>query len=247
LACSSFEGAFAVVLAIGASLLAHSFLRLTRVDAGYDADHVEVMRVQSPEGNDVEMRSYAFISRLLERVRATPGVTSAGAANMLPLMPMTEVTGVTLRAGGGGGKPTSGRVLSYVVTPGYAEAMHLRLKDGRFFTERDTTSASRAAIVNQEFVRQFLGGPRAVGVRLGPLYDGELAAETEIIGVVGDVLKDGNDAAHQPEMYFVHGSRTHRIIGFPTCVVADLRAIRSWRQRCGVSCARSTAGQRSTA
>jgi putative ABC transport system permease protein len=213
------EGAFAVVLTVGALLLAQSFLRLTRVDAGYDADQVEVMRVQLPEGNDLDVRSHALIVRLLERVRATPGVTWAGAANMLPLMPMTAVTGVRLPASVGDGKPTSGRVLSYVVTPGYAEAMHLRLKDGRFFEERDTTSGVRTAIVNQEFARQFLAGPRAVGVRLGPLYDGEYAAETEIIGVVGDVLKDGNDATRQPEMYFVHGSRTHRIVGFPTFVV----------------------------
>ena len=56
-------------------------------------------------------------------------------------------------------------------------------------------------------------------MRLGPLYEGEHAAETEIVGVVGDVLKDGNDATRQPEMYFVHGSRTHRISGFPTFVV----------------------------
>jgi putative ABC transport system permease protein len=213
------EAAFAVVLAIGAALLAHSFLRLTRVDAGYDADRVEVMRVQLPEGNDLDARSHTFITRLLERVRALPGVTSAGAANMLPLMPMTAVTSVTLPAAVGGGKPTMGRVLSYVVTPGYAEAMRLRLKDGRFFNERDATIGERAAIVNQEFVRQFLAGTRAVGVRLGPLYDGEDAAETEIVGVVGDVLKEGNDATRQPEMYFVHGSRTHRISGFPTFVV----------------------------
>ena len=213
------EAAFAVVLAVGASLLVHSFLRLTRVDAGYDPDQVEVMRVQLPEGNDLEVRSHAFITRLLERIRATPGVTSAGAANMMPLMPMTAVGAVTLPAAVGGGKPTSGRVLSYVVTPGYAEAMQLRLKEGRFFNERDTTSGVRAAIVNQEFVRQFLAGPRAVGVRLGPLHHGEYAAETEIVGVVGDVLKDGHDATPQPEVYFAHGSRTQRISGFPTFVV----------------------------
>jgi putative ABC transport system permease protein len=213
------EAAFAVVLAVGAALLAHSFLRLTQVDAGYDADHVAVMRVQLPEGKDLDVRSDALITRLLERVRTMPGVASAGAANMLPLMPLTAVTGVTLPAAVGGGKPTSGRVLSYVVTPGYAEAMRLRLMEGRFFNDRDTTSGGRATIVNQEFVRQFVSGAHAAGLRLGPLYQGEDAAETEIIGVVGDVLKDGNDATRQPEMYFVHGSRTHRISGFPTFVV----------------------------
>ena len=213
------EAAFAVVLTVGASLLAHSFLRLTRVDPGYTADHVGVMRVQLPEGNGLDVRSDTLISSLLERVRATPGVSSAGAANMLPLMPMTAVMGVTLPAGVGGGKPTTGRVLSYVVTPGYAEAMQLRLKAGRFFTDRDRIGGERAAIVNEEFVRQFVAGPRAVGLSLGPLYSGDDAAETRIIGVVGDVLKDGNDTARQPEIYFVHASRTHRITGFPTFVV----------------------------
>ncbi len=50
------EAAFAVVLTVGASLLAHSFLRLTRVDAGYDADHVQVMRVELP-GVSTSMRA----------------------------------------------------------------------------------------------------------------------------------------------------------------------------------------------
>ena len=134
-------------------------------------------------------------------------------------MPMTAVTNVTLPAAVGGGKPAEGRVLSYVVTPGYAETMRLRLREGRFFAARDATSGVRSTIVNQEFARQFLGEGPAVGVRLGPLYQGEDAAETTIIGVVGDVLKDGNNAERQPEMYFAHGSRTHQITGFPTIVV----------------------------
>jgi hypothetical protein len=176
----------------------------------------------------------AFIERMLARLRATPGVASAGAANMLPLLPMTAVTGVTLPASIGGGKPTSGRVLSYVVTPGYAETMRLRLKDGRVFTDRDATSGVRQALVNQEFVRQFLADGPAVGVRLGPLYEGRYGAETAIIGVVGDVLKDGNDAERQPEMYFAHGSRTHTITGLPTFVVrgsADEAAIATAMRR----------------
>jgi putative ABC transport system permease protein len=227
------ESAFAVVLTVGASLLAHSFLRLTRVDAGYDADHVHVMRVKLPEGSNLDVRSAAFIERLLDRIRATPGVDAAGAANMLPLLPMTAVTNVTLPASIGGGKPTVGRVLSYVVTPGYAETMGLRLREGRFFSDRDVTSGLRATIVNQEFVRQFLAEGRAVGLRLGPIYEGEYAAETEIVGVVGDVLKDGNDTARQPEMYFAHASRTHRIVGFPTFVVrgADEAALEAAMRR----------------
>jgi putative ABC transport system permease protein len=213
------EAAFAVVLTVGASLLAQSFLRLTRVDAGYDANRVMTLRVAIPDGERLDTRTAAFIDRVLERIRHIPGVTAAGAANMMPLTPMTAVTGVRFPPSVGGGKPSAGRTLSYVVTPGYAEAMGLRLRGGRFFTPRDSTSGLRAAIVNQEFVRQFLADGRGVGVRLGTLYEGEYAAETEIVGVVGDVLKDGNDAERQPEIYFAHGSRTHHIAGLVNVAV----------------------------
>ena len=100
------------------------------------------------------------------------------------------------------------------------------------------TSGMRSAIVNQEFARQFLGAGPAAGVRLGPLYEGQSAAETEIIGVVGDVLKDGNDAERQPEMYFAHGSRTHRITGFPTVVVRGPADAADLAPSCGGMCGR---------
>jgi len=65
------EAAFAVVLAVGASLLAHSSLQLMRVYAGYGADPMSVMRVQLREGNVLDVRSLAFITLLLEGIRAT--------------------------------------------------------------------------------------------------------------------------------------------------------------------------------
>jgi putative ABC transport system permease protein len=213
------EAAFAVVLAVGASLLAHSFVRLTRVDPGYDSDRVLVARISLPEGDRLDVRTAALVDRLLERLRRTPGVTAAGAGNMLPLSPGTAMTAVTLPASAGGGKPTLARTVSYVVTPGYAEALRLRLIDGRFLNERDASSGERAVLVNQAFARQYLAGGSLTGLRLGRLHEGEGGAESVVAGVVGDVLKEGHDAAPQPAIYVVHGSRTDRIAGFVNVAV----------------------------
>ena len=214
------EAAFAVVLTVGASLLGRSFLRLTQVDAGYDPEHVWALSVQVPDGPALTARTAQFIEAVLTQVRRTPGVTSAGAGGMMPLMARTAVTQVALTPGIGGGKPTGGRVLRNVITPGYAETLGLRLKQGRFFAEADVHAATRTVLVNQEFVHRFLADDGVVtGLRLGRLYAGDAGAETEIIGLVGNVLKDGNDTAPQPEIYFVHGSPTQHIGGYINVLV----------------------------
>jgi putative ABC transport system permease protein len=213
------EATFAVVLTVGASLLAHSFLRLTTVDAGYDPDHVVTLSVELPDGPGLSERTVRFIDGMLARVRRSPGVTSAGAGGMMPLMARTAITQVTLPPGVGAGKPTRGRALSNVITPGYAEALGLRLKEGRFFSETDAGAGTRAVLVNQEFVRRFLADDRVIGLQLGRLDQGEAGPDTAIIGVVGNVLKDGNDREPQPEIYFAHGSSTQRIGGYVNVLV----------------------------
>jgi putative ABC transport system permease protein len=220
------ESAFAVMLLVGAALLGHSFVRLTSVDAGYDAEGVLTVRASVPRDAPPE-RMTQLIDGTLERLRATPGVLSAGAANMIPLMSMTAITSFTLPPDAGGGKPTMTRSLTYNVTPGYAEALRLRLKEGRFFTDRDivrltpdTANAGgmRYMLVNEEFVRQYLTDAPAAGRRFADL-SGEKGTITEIVGVAGNVLKDGNDRQAQPEVYFMPGTPTRRIVGWVNFVI----------------------------
>ena len=94
------------------------------------------------------------------------------------------------------------RALKYVVTPGYAEALGLRLRQGRFLTARDASPGPLAIVVNEEFARQYVKGREVVGLR----FKGGLADDdqfSEIVGVVGNVLKDGNDRRPQPEVYVI--------------------------------------------
>jgi putative ABC transport system permease protein len=236
------EAAFAVVLLVGASLLAHSFVRLTRVDAGYTADHVlaaqvfvpgyDAPRVPTPADAGRTEHIATVVSAILERLRAMPGVAAAGAGNMMPLDSATLIGGFPAPWSPGGGKPATARALPYTVTPGYAEALNLRLRSGRLLAEADRASGIRAWIVNQEFARLYLP-PDPLGYRFeqqsssGPI-------PIEIIGVVGNVLKNGNDARPQPEYYRLPRDLTRfdgrfelalRTVGDPAALAPAVRRI----------------------
>ena len=206
------EAAFAVILIVGATLLASSFIRLMAVDPGYTADGVLIATVELPGGAG-EVRVDRLIDGALERVRATPGVISAGAGAMIPLMRQTAMISFAVPASVAGGKPTSGRALVYWVTPGYAEALGLRLREGRFFDAGDRRAGTLRTIVNAEFVRQHLSSAPVAGLMLPGLVQSEGKLTAEIIGVVGDVLKDGHDRQPQPALYFIHGAHGVRIPG----------------------------------
>ena len=212
------EAAFAVILIVGASLLARSFARLIAVDNGYTADGVLIARIELPrDASDARMDQ--FIERALARLRVLPGVSAAGAGAMIPLMRQTAVTAFKVPESIARNKPTEGRALVYWVTPGYAESLGLRLQEGRFFVEGDERAGTLATIVNQEFVRQHLAEREVVGLRIPKLVGEYEGATVEIVGIVGNVLKDGNDRQPQPELYFVHGSHGQRITGLVNLVI----------------------------
>ena len=212
------EAALAIVLIVGASLLVRSFDRLISVDAGYAPASVLIAAVEMPEGAD-DARTDRFIAQSLERLRQLPGVSAAGAGAMIPLMKQTAVGGFSVPAAVAGGKPTQGRARIYWVTPGYAEALGLRRLQGRFLADADRGAGTLATVVNEAFVRQHVAAPQVVGLRLPGLFGDDPAQTAEIVGVVGNVLKDGNDKAPQPELYFVHGARGQGISGGVKLVV----------------------------
>jgi putative ABC transport system permease protein len=197
------EAAFAVVLMVGAALLAHSFRTLIHVDGGYDPNNVVTTQIFLPglaldaPGSGPRLR--AVTDQMLERLRAMPGVESAGAGAMLPFQRNTMIAAFPLNIVGrpAPDQPTMVRALRNMVTPGYAEALGLRLKAGRFLAAADEgASGNVAMMVNEEFARVYLP-PDPVGTVL-QLAQGQTA---EVVGVVGNVLKDGNDRAPQAETY----------------------------------------------
>jgi len=136
----------------------------------------------------------------MDRLRSTPAIVAAGAGNMAPLGESSFVSGFTF-----GHSDTEqeivARALQYVITSGYAEALKLRVKEGRAIARADESSATEAMLVNEAFVRAYIrDGRSAVGRQYKGLL-GKSDMTTEIVGVVGDVLKDGLDGKPQPEIY----------------------------------------------
>jgi predicted permease len=226
------ESALATLLLVGAALLGRSVVALMHVDAGYDATNVLLARVYEPAGMTGD-RAVRFVADVVERLRNRPQVVAAGAGNMMPFNDSTWVAGFTLPASIAGSKSSRVRTVSYLVTPGYAEALHLRLREGRLFTAADAPSDTPLqVIVNEEFVRQYMavapvagrgfaGGPYKVGA-------------SQIIGVVANVLKDGNATSPLPEIYTLASAARPilnevnivvRTVGDPSAAAAALRAI----------------------
>jgi putative ABC transport system permease protein len=227
------EAAFAAALLVGALLLGQSLARLMAVDAGYTPDTVVSATVSMPAGAP-PARTATFLDTLAARLGERPDVAAVGAATTMPMVGMTAVTSFPVAPTAESEETVMTRSVTYVATPAYADAVGLRIRAGRFFTAEDQRPGTRALVVNEEFVRRYLRGP-AVGRRFERLYAGEGDVSTTIVGVVGTVLKDGNDTDPEPEIYFVHGGPTRalgssfsvavRTTGPPSAVAGSLRGV----------------------
>jgi predicted permease len=206
------EAALCVLLLVSSGLLIRSFARLAQVEPGYDPANVLLARVYLSPGQRPPEARLALVEQLLERVRAQPGVIAAGASNTAPFVRSTAITGFTIPGNGPDGQPLVARAVSYIVTPGYAEALRLRLRDGRLLEARDISSAATPMLVNEEFVRIYLTDGKPVIGRQLP--SGPQAPPREILGVVGNVLKDGLDASPQPEIYVLSRDRSQFVTQF---------------------------------
>jgi putative ABC transport system permease protein len=217
------EASLAVLLLIGATLLGRSFIHLLETNPGYDAENVLTARVYLPGASRGRADSDAFVSELLPRLRAVPGVIAAGASNMAPLGQSTYAAGFTLSVPGNAA--VTARALSYVVTPGYAESLKLRLVKGRLFDERDLASSAQMLLVNEQFVKAFLQEREPVGLRLPVGLVTDKVNASEIVGVVGDVLKDGLDQQPQAEIYVLaaHGATVRREVNVVLRTTSDPR------------------------
>ncbi len=192
----------ATILLAGASLLGSSLLRVLRENPGFNPDHLLTLQVflspvQYPEGDSKES---IVLHEMLERVRALPGVRSAGVVNALPITggPSTEFVIEGRPAPRLGDEPGAD---IRVADPGYFPAMEIPLLAGRSFTEHDTVGSARVVLINETLARTFWPNENPVGQRItmkdwGPPLTGE------IVGVVGDVKGNGLDAAVGPMLYW---------------------------------------------
>ncbi len=197
------EVAIAVVLLLVASLLLQSFLRLTRVDAGFDPHQVLTFQLDSPAGMD-SRRFPEFFRQAVERISSIPGVRSASAAAYLPLTgdhmrTSIEIEGQPLAAGS---RPMAD---FNIVSPGFFATSGTTLLNGRDFSRQDDLKSTPVAIVNRAFARQFFPNQNPIGKHVRPgIGNGYGPGEPpmrEIVGIVNDAKQDGPSVEANPEVY----------------------------------------------
>jgi predicted permease len=195
------QTSLAVVLLAGAGLLFNSFIRLSRVNPGFDPSDVVWIDVRLPQRYETADARRAFFDALLTRVGTIQGVRWAGAIHGRPLDRNQSITNVLPEGrtvGGGEGAP---RTSWTVLTPGYFAALGIPLVAGRDITSADGAGASPVVVVSRSLAERFWPGENAVGkrIRMGQLTDD--APFLTIVGVAGDVLQFGLGTSPEPMVY----------------------------------------------
>jgi putative ABC transport system permease protein len=194
------EIALALVLLVGSGLLIKSFLRLRRVDPGFNPTGALVVGIPLAQRKYPEAhQQIAFYTQLIEKVAALPDVQEIGAVSIAPLSGDSFIDG--FRIDGRPPYPADEEPTAdyYSTTPGYFRAMGIPLLRGRLFAERDTGDGPRVVIINETMEKKFFSGEDPIGKRL--YTSGEPA---QIVGVVGDVKHHGLDQETAAQIYAPH-------------------------------------------
>jgi putative ABC transport system permease protein len=221
--------AFAVPLLVGASLLIRSSLKLAQVDLGFRPEHVATFHLAVPRTKyPSDAQVAAFYDRLLQTVRAVPGVAQAGLVNRLPLAGNQTVSIHVERSPGTIVDVSS--IDSRPVTPSYFASLGIAMRGGRSFTERDDATAPAVAIVDDRIARAMWPGENAVGKRI-QRFD---FVWCTVVGVVGHIHANGVDVDPRPQVYWSYRQVTQdrmvlvvRSYGEPGAIVTPImQAIR---------------------
>lgn len=186
----------AVVLLVSAGLVLRSFLNLRQLDLGFDPANVLMMNVDPRSAETPN----AWMDQLLREVEAAPGVEAAGGVYLRPMALGAIGQGTWVLIEGQPDTPESRRrspLVNYqAATPGYFEAMRIRLRRGRVFDARDTADAPRVALVDDSTARRLWPGEDPIGKRIAmpSFIPGKREAIWRtVIGVVADARYRGID------------------------------------------------------
>jgi putative ABC transport system permease protein len=193
--------ALATVLLASAGLLLRSVEHVLSVPTGFDAARVLTMQVVVPRGAGIrgDVEGQALFERVLEGVRAVPGVVDAALTSLLPLSGSSLEMYAVFAESTAGSPENAGVAFRYVVTPEWFETMGIPLLRGRVLGTDDRRGSSQAVLINESFAARRFAGRNPIGerVRIGPFNRPDGSWGT-IVGVVGDVkqtsLAESTDA-----------------------------------------------------
>jgi putative ABC transport system permease protein len=196
----------ALVLLVGAGLLAQSFLRMTTAAPGFNPDNLLIVWLAAPMKKYQKPEQVAdFYLKVTREFEALPGVTSVGAVSAGPQFKSLETIEFS-PAGREASTPGQYPQAHYFdAGPNYFRTMGIPVIKGREFTERDIVGSPSVAVINESMARRYWPDEDPIGKRVDLVRENETM---EIVGVVGDVPGYGPDAKVEPEIYWPYLQRT---------------------------------------
>jgi putative ABC transport system permease protein len=185
------EVALSLVLLVGAGLMVRTLWQLSNVKPGFDPHDVLTMTLSLPANKFATPAAYiAYFERVLQQVRAAPGVESAGVIDNLPMddggshqpvavegqpvVPMADQPEVDVR----------------LISPGYLRTMRVPLIEGRDLSDSDVAGRSLAVLISESMAKRFWPNENPLGKHLTLTF---FPGSREVVGVVGDVKLDSLD------------------------------------------------------
>lgn len=217
------EVAFSLVLLVCAGLLGRSFVRMLEVNPGFRPDHMVTMWMNFTSANYAPKgRSTQFLEQLLPRVAALPGVEGVAISNDLPLEGDDTTTGLSEVEGRAryqrGQQPLTG---IHAINPGYFKAMGIPLLRGREFSASDNANSTPVVLINQKLAETLWPGQDPLGKHFNLMGD----KQSEVVGVVGNVLHNGLGESVSLESYLAFPQNPWSYVGLAVRTHGDPGAV----------------------
>jgi len=206
------EVALSVILLVGAGLMLRSLWHMLQVDRGFRIESIHAMSLSLPSQKYREAAGVrSFYNRLLDDVRALPGVESASLTTGVFMEALPNSTVFTIE-----GRPPDppGQFIEVpfdVVSVGYFEILQVPPVAGRVFNESDQAESLRVAVINQSMQKTFWPGQDPLGKRFSFDSPGPDAQWITVVGVIRDLRRrDDLRAAIRPEIYLASAQSPQR-------------------------------------
>jgi macrolide transport system ATP-binding/permease protein len=215
------ELATAVILLVGAGLLAKSLYRVLQVDLGMRPSHLATLQIGAPHSSySTDAQFIQLHDEILRRVSALPGIESASTSSLLP------ITGGNTAWIRFADRPFNGEhndVAERQISPNYFTTLGAHLLAGRFFTEDDTQAKPLVIMVDHSFVQKYYPSKNPIGQQI--FYHGPTAKPMTIVGVIADIKEGAIDAHTWPAIYIPFNQDPDNYFNLVVRTFNDERAI----------------------
>ncbi len=212
----SLQLALCFPLVVGAGLMAQTVYNLQRVDLGFPAERLLLVRVELREAGYDNARRVGLLHELLAEIQRIPGVRSASFSQLGLFSGGESSTTVAVE----GYAPKGDRDRSSgmdVVGPGYFSTLGIRVPLGRAIDENDRGDTPKVCVIDEAFARQFFDGRNPIGMRVTSV-DHDLRTDYRVVGVARDARTRALQGEVRPR-YFVAGQQAPAAEKSPTLLI----------------------------